>query len=84
MEFYLALSIALGMTVAAGVLYYYTMFLEAGGRQMRRRIAELERSNAALLAELSETRERVERAEAAHQSREVWPETLGEADPSSN
>ncbi|HZI20062.1 MAG TPA: hypothetical protein VEY09_15865 [Pyrinomonadaceae bacterium] len=83
MEFYLALIIALGMTAVAGVLYYYTLFLEARARQMRRRIAEVERANAGLLAELGRARELLARATAEGDG-EFWPETLGEHDASPN
>lgn len=84
MEFYLAIVIALGMTAAAGVLYFYLMFLEARGRQQRRRIAELERINLRLLGELREARELLERRDEELEGGEFWPETLDEGDPSHN
>ncbi|HYY94125.1 MAG TPA: hypothetical protein VE713_06365, partial [Pyrinomonadaceae bacterium] len=56
MEFYAALVLALTLAAVAGVLYFYSMFLEARGRQMKKHIAELERSNAELSKELRQTR----------------------------
>jgi hypothetical protein len=82
-EFYLALIIALGMTAVAAVLYYYTMFLEARARQMKRRVAEVERVNAGLLAELREARRLLAQRDAGEPG-EFWPETLGEQDHSHN
>jgi hypothetical protein len=82
-EFYLALIIALGMTAAAGVLYYYTLFLEARARQMRRRLAEVERANARLLSELRAARDQLAQTEL-EEGGEFWPETLDERDPSHN
>ena len=84
MEFYLAIVIALGMTAVAGVLYYYLMFVEAQGRQQKRRIAELERVNLRLLEELREARALLERAGEEADGGEVWPETLDAGDPSHN
>lgn len=82
-EFYLAIAIALGMTAVAGVLYYYMMFLEAQARQMKRRIAELERAGASLAGALREAREALVRREDEEPGGgEYWPETLDEGDPS--
>jgi hypothetical protein len=82
-EFYLALIIALGMTAVAVVLYYYTLFLEGRARQMKRRIAEVERVNSNLRAELRATRQLLSQRDE-EESGEVWPETLGEHDHSHN
>lgn len=71
-EFYIALILALTLTAVAGVLYFYIMFLEARGRQQKRRIAELERANAGLLEELRAARD------AGEDSRELWPEVIDE------
>jgi flagellar basal body-associated protein FliL len=71
-EFYIALILALTLTAVAGVLYFYIMFLEARGRQQKRRIAELERANAELLEELRAARD------AGEDSRELWPEVIDE------
>lgn len=83
MGFYLALTIAFGMTAVAGVLYYYSLFLEARARQMRRRLAEVERACARLSEELREARGRLA-ASDAEEGGEFWPETLGEHDHSHN
>ena len=83
MEFYAALVLALTLAAVAGVLYFYTMFLEARSRQQRKYIAGLERANAELRRELNETRSLLER-ELEH-SRAFWPETLdGSGDLSRN
>jgi hypothetical protein len=72
LEFYAALILALTLAAVAGVLYFYIMFLEARGRQQRRRIAELERANAELLEELRGARGPEE------EGRESWPEVIDE------
>ena len=77
MEFYAALVLALTLAAAAGVLYFYSMFLEARGRQMKKHIAELERANAAMLEELRQTKTLLERE--LERSRELWPEVLDES-----
>jgi hypothetical protein len=74
-EFYVALILALTLAAVAGVLYFYIMFLEARGRQQRRRIAELERANAGLLEEL-----RGARVPEEEGGREAWPEVIDEED----
>jgi flagellar basal body-associated protein FliL len=71
-EFYIALILALTLAAVAGVLYFYVMFLEARGRQQKRRIEELERANAELLGELRAARD------AGDGSRELWPEVIDE------
>lgn len=76
MEFYIALILALTLAAVAGVLYFYVMFLEARSRQQKRRIAELERSNVELLAELREARDADGREPEG--SRETWPEVIDE------
>ena len=76
MEFYAALVLALTLAAIAGVLYFYAMFLEARTRQQKKYIAELERSDAELRAELTKTRALLER-ELEH-SRAHWPELLDE------
>ena len=73
MEFYVALTLALTLAAVAGVLYFYVMFLEARGRQQRRRIAELERANAGLLEEL-----RGARGREGEDTRELWPDVIDE------
>src|SRR5688500_12594597 len=75
-EFYIALILALTLAAVAGVLYFYVMFLEARSRQQRRRIAELESANAALLAELRDARGADGRG--GEESRELWPEVIDE------
>jgi H+/Cl- antiporter ClcA len=75
-EFYAALVLALTLAAVAGVLYFYSMFLEARGRQMKKHIAELERSNAELSKELRQTKALLERE--LERSRELWPELLDE------
>ncbi len=69
-EFYVALILALTLAAVAGLLYFYIMFLEARGRQQRRRIEELERTNAGLLEEL--------RGREGEGGRELWPEVIDE------
>lgn len=73
MEFYVALILALTLAAVAAVLYFYIMFLEARGRQQRRRIEELERAQAELLAEL-----RGARGPEGDDTRELWPEVIDE------
>ena len=77
MEFYAALVLALTLAAIAAVLFYYAMFLEARGRQMKKHIADLERVNLALAAELQQTKARLERE--VEQSRALWPEVLDES-----
>ena len=77
MEFYAALVLALALAAIAGVLYFYVMFLEGRSRQMKRHIADLERSNGELRRELAETRALLDR-ELEH-SRTLWPELLDDA-----
>lgn len=77
MEFYAALVLALALAAAAGVLYFYVMFLEARGRQMKRHIGDLERSNEELRRDLEQTRALLDR-ELEH-SRTLWPELLDDA-----
>jgi hypothetical protein len=76
-EFYAALILALTLAAAAGVLYFYSMFLEARGRQMKKHIAELERANAELLEELRQAKTLLKRE--LERSRELWPEVLDES-----
>jgi hypothetical protein len=68
--------LALGLACVAGVLYFYLLFVEARGRQMKRRIMELEKINVALLEDLRKT-ERLLREEIARGG-EMWPETIDE------
>jgi len=75
-EFYAALVLALTLAAAAGVLYFYSMFLEARGRQMKKHITELERANAETLEELRQTKALLERE--LERSRELWPDVLDE------
>ena len=77
MEFYAALVLALTLAAIAAVLFYYAMFLEARGRQMKKHMADLERVNLALAAELQQTKARLERE--VEQSRGLWPEVLDES-----
>ncbi|HEV3467689.1 MAG TPA: hypothetical protein VG148_00095 [Pyrinomonadaceae bacterium] len=74
MLFYVALVLALTLAAAAGGLYFYVMFLDGTGRQLRRRVAELERANAALRAELRRRRQGAERVDEC----ELWPEVIDE------
>ena len=76
MEFYAALVLALTLAAVAGVLYFYSMFLEARGRELKKHIAELERANAELSKELRQTKALLERE--LERSRELWPELLDE------
>lgn len=76
MEFYAALVLALTLAAVAGVLYFYSMFLEARGRQLKKHISELERANAELSKELRQTKALLERE--LERSRELWPELLDE------
>ncbi|PYS75864.1 MAG: hypothetical protein DMF66_17885 [Acidobacteria bacterium] len=76
MEFYAALVLALTLAAVAGVLYFYSMFLEARGRQMKKHITELERANAETLEELRQTKALLERE--LERSRELWPDVLDE------
>ena len=76
MEFYAALVLALTLAAVAGVLYFYSMFLEARGRQMKKHITELERANAELSKELRQTKALLERE--LERSRALWPEVLDE------
>ncbi|MDQ3743358.1 MAG: hypothetical protein M3444_03145 [Acidobacteriota bacterium] len=76
MEFYAAIVLALTLAAVAGVLYFYSMFLEARGRQLKKHISELERANAELSKELRQTKALLERE--LERSRELWPELLDE------
>ncbi|MDQ3804041.1 MAG: hypothetical protein M3416_09460 [Acidobacteriota bacterium] len=72
--FYAAIVLALTLAAVGGVLYFYVMFLEAAGRQLKRRIAELERANASLREELR----RAKSAAGDEDERELWPEVIDE------
>lgn len=72
--FYAAIILALTLAAAAGVLYFYVMFLESRGRQLKRRVAELERLNAALREELYGAPPEAGRED----ERESWPEVIDE------
>lgn len=72
--FYGSIVLALALAAVAGGLYFYVMFLEGRGRQQRRRIAELERVNAALLEELG----RGGRPRGDEAERDWWPEVIDE------
>lgn len=74
--FYAALVLALTMAAVAGGLYFYVMFLEGTRRQQGRRIEELERANAELLAALG--REGGDEPGGRESDREWWPEVLDE------
>ncbi len=78
MEFYVALILALGLACVAGVQYFYLLFLEARSRQQQRRIAELERSNAALVAEAQKTSAHAQLQDAVENTGELWPEVIDE------
>jgi hypothetical protein len=75
-EFYVAVVLALTLAPVAAVLYFYVMFLEARGRQQKKRVAELERANADLLAELRQMKSVLD-GELEH-NRQLWPEVLDE------
>lgn len=72
--FYAAIVLALTLAAVGGVLYFYVMFLEGTGRQLRRRVAELERVNAALREELRRARS----GAGDDDERELWPEVIDE------
>ena len=72
--FYAAIVLALTLAAVGGVLYFYVMFLEGAGRQLRRRVAELEQVNAALREELR----RAKSAAGGGDERELWPEVIDE------
>jgi Tfp pilus assembly protein PilN len=76
--FYVVLILALALACAAGMLYFYLLFLEGRIRQQQRRIVGLEQRCAALSEELrsaeallADERERDERS---------WPELIDEND----
>lgn len=74
--FYLAFILALALAGVAGLLYFYLLFLEGRVRQQRRRIADLEKTCAALL----EQRRNVEAPSVNETKRgeENWPELIDE------
>ena len=72
--FYAAIILALTLAAVGAVLYFYVMFLEGTTRQLKRRVAELERLNAALREELYGGGPRAGREE----ERESWPEVIDE------
>ena len=72
--FYAAIILALTLAAAAGVLYFYVMFLESRGRQLKRRIAELERLNAELREELYGGPPQA----GLEDERDLWPEVIDE------
>ena len=76
MEFYVALILALSLACVAGVQYFYLMFLEARSRQQQRRIAELERSNAALVEKAHNAHAQLQ--DALERTGESWPEVIDE------
>jgi hypothetical protein len=68
--FYIAIVLALTLASAGVVLCFYVVLLGEEGRRQRRRIAELERENAALREELRGVRG----------EREWWPEVIDGGD----
>lgn len=77
--FYLVLVCALALLCVAGVEFFYMMFLENVVRQHKRRIAELERENAALLRELEEAESQLQDY-PAEADPDTWPEVLDRDD----
>lgn len=65
---------ALALACVAGMEYVYLKFFEAQNRQLKKRIKELERENAALSGQLQHAEEML--AEYADESEESWPELI--------
>ena len=78
MGFYVTLILAMGLACVAGVLYFYMMFLEARNRQGARRVAELERENAALREALRRAEVAAGQGGGAEGDGEVWPDVIGD------
>ncbi|HEX7997109.1 MAG TPA: hypothetical protein VF528_01735 [Pyrinomonadaceae bacterium] len=75
MHFTLILFIfALALACVAGMEFVYLKFYEAQNRQLRRRVKELERSNAELSNELQRAEEML--GEYEDESEESWPELI--------
>lgn len=72
--FYAFFIVALTLACVAAVGFAYLMFLDATLRQHKRRIAELERQNAALARRLQEAEEMS--GQPAEMDGEVWPEVV--------
>ena len=75
MGFYVVLILAMTLACVAGVLYFYVMFLETRNRQVARRVAELERENAALREALRRAEEGAGDAEEEEDA-ETWPDVI--------
>jgi uncharacterized membrane protein YccC len=71
---YLAFIFALALACVAGMEFVSLMTLEARNRQLRRRIAELERENARLAESLRGAEAVIEQHEQLEE--EAWPELI--------
>lgn len=65
---------ALALACVAGMEYVYLKFFEAQNRQLKKRVKELERENAALSGQLQQAEELL--AEYNDESEESWPELI--------
>jgi hypothetical protein len=79
MMFYVVLICALALLCVAALEFCYMMFMENVIRQHKRRIAELERENAALLYELEQTGS-LPQSPPSETGAETWPEVLDQDD----
>ena len=71
---YLAFIFALALACIAGMEFVTLMALETRNRQLKRRIAELERENARILQSLRSVEALIEQQH--EENEEVWPEWI--------
>ena len=71
---YLAFIFALALACVAGMEFIYLMGLETKNRQLKRRIAQLERDNARIKERSREAEEQLE--QQRKEDEESWPELI--------
>jgi Tfp pilus assembly protein PilN len=78
---YLAFIFALALACIAGMEFVTLMALETRNRQLKRRIAELERENAGISQSLRSVESLLEQQHHHEENEEVWPEWIDDDFP---